>query len=112
MRLARLAGLVAALTTAITSAQAQDPMSALDRPETLTRFFDALDAAGAGEGERPVHILQLGDSHTVGDMITASVRSRCRTASGAAGAGCCRRASPMPCTSPVRWSCSNRPGRR
>lgn len=87
MRSARLAGLVAALTAAITSAQAQDPMSALDRPETLTRFFDALDAAGAGEGERPVHILQLGDSHTVGDMITASVRSRLQNSIGRGGRG-------------------------
>ncbi|WP_262423309.1 hypothetical protein [Brevundimonas denitrificans] len=62
-------------------------MSALERPETLTRFFDALDAAGAGEGERPVHILQLGDSHTVGDMITASVRSRLQNSIGRGGRG-------------------------
>ncbi|MFN3815213.1 GDSL-type esterase/lipase family protein [Brevundimonas sp.] len=83
----RLAGLVAALTTVMTPAQAQDPMSALERPETLTRFFDALDAAAAGEGERPVHILQLGDSHTVGDLITASVRSRLQNSIGRGGRG-------------------------
>ena len=84
---ARLAGMVAALMTTITPAAAQDSMTALERPETLTRFFDALDAAEAGEGERPVHILQLGDSHTVGDLITASLRSRLQASIGRGGRG-------------------------
>lgn len=87
MSLARLGGLVAALMTVFTPAAAQDEMSALQYPEALSRFFDALGAAEAGEGQRPVHILQLGDSHTAGDLITASLRSRLQNTIGRGGRG-------------------------
>jgi len=100
VRLARLAGLVAALMTTVTPTQAQDPMSALDRPEALTRFFDALDAAEAGVGDRPVHILQLGDSHTVGDLITASVRARLQAGVGRGGRGVLPPGKPYPLYQP------------
>ena len=100
MRPTRLAGLVAAFMTTITPAAAQDSMTALERPETLTRFFTALDAAEAGEGERPVHILQLGDSHTVGDLITASLRSRLQNSIGRGGRGVLPPGKPYPLYQP------------
>jgi lysophospholipase L1-like esterase len=100
VRPARLAGLVAALMTMITPAAAQDSMTALERPETLARFFAALDAAQAGEGERPVHILQLGDSHTVGDLITASLRSRLQNSIGRGGRGVLPPGKPYPLYQP------------
>ncbi|MEH6663735.1 MAG: GDSL-type esterase/lipase family protein [Brevundimonas sp.] len=75
-------------------------MTALERPDALTRFFAALDAAAAGEGERPVHILQLGDSHTVGDLITASVRSRLQNSIGRGGRGALPPGKPYPLYQP------------
>lgn len=100
MRPTRLAGLVAAFMTTITPAAAQDSMSALERPEALTRFFAALDAAEAGEGQRPVHILQLGDSHTVGDMITASLRARLQNSIRRGGRGVLPPGKPYPLYQP------------
>ncbi len=91
-RLAGLAGLAAAILTAV-AAHAQDdmidspPVPTLQQPQALERFFTALDRAQAGEGERPVHILQLGDSHTAGDLISASLRSRLQNLIGRGGRG-------------------------
>ena len=36
----------------------------------LEGLFQALEATEAGARDRPVHILQIGDSHTAGDRIT------------------------------------------
>ncbi|MBV9747775.1 MAG: hypothetical protein JO157_03065, partial [Acetobacteraceae bacterium] len=41
--------------------------------QNLQPFFSRLRAARAGSG-RIVHIIQIGDSHTAGDMITNGAR--------------------------------------
>lgn len=59
----------------------------LCQPEALGGLFEALAASEAGERNRPVHILQVGDSHTAGDRITGAVRAALQTRFGAAGRG-------------------------
>lgn len=56
-------------------------------PQALTGLFEALAAVEAGARTRPVHILQLGDSHTAGDRITGAVRARLQTRFGRGGPG-------------------------
>ena len=53
----------------------------------LTGLFEALAATEAGQRARPVHILQIGDSHTAGDRITGKLRADLQTRFGAAGRG-------------------------
>jgi len=53
----------------------------------LTGLFEALAAVEAGERTRPVHILQLGDSHTAGDRITGAVRAALQARFGRGGPG-------------------------
>ena len=55
--------------------------------EALEGVFEALRAAEIGQGERPVHILQMGDSHTAGDRITGALRARLQARFGAGGRG-------------------------
>ncbi|MFN6980865.1 MAG: GDSL-type esterase/lipase family protein [Brevundimonas sp.] len=55
--------------------------------EALEGVFEALRAAEIGQGERPVHILQIGDSHTAGDRITGALRARLQARFGAGGRG-------------------------
>lgn len=55
--------------------------------EALEGVFEALAATEAGEGDRPVHILQIGDSHTAGDRITGALRARMQARFGAGGRG-------------------------
>lgn len=55
--------------------------------EALEGVFEALAATEAGARDRPVHILQIGDSHTAGDRITGAVRARMQARFGAAGRG-------------------------
>ena len=43
--------------------------------ETLAPYFAKLAAAREERGARPVHILQIGDSHTAGDAMTGAWRS-------------------------------------
>ena len=43
--------------------------------EGLTPLFEALAATETGARRTPVHILQIGDSHTAGDRITGAVRA-------------------------------------
>ncbi|WP_292091935.1 GDSL-type esterase/lipase family protein [Brevundimonas sp.] len=54
---------------------------------TLAGLFEALAAVEAGEQTRPVHILQLGDSHTAGDRITGAVRAALQARFGRGGPG-------------------------
>ena len=44
-------------------------------------------ALEAGARDRPVHILQIGDSHTAGDRITGAVRARWQARFGVGGRG-------------------------
>src|SRR3989344_5596179 len=55
--------------------------------EALEGGFEALRTAEIGQGERPVHILQIGDSHTAGDRITGALRARMQARFGAGGRG-------------------------
>lgn len=55
--------------------------------EALEGVFEALRATEAGERDRPVHILQIGDSHTAGDRITGALRARLQARFGAGGRG-------------------------
>ena len=61
--------------------------SGLCQPEALGGLFEALAATEAGTPERPVHILQLGDSHTAGDRITGKVRAVLQARFGDGGRG-------------------------
>ncbi|GAA0652861.1 GDSL-type esterase/lipase family protein [Brevundimonas lenta] len=59
----------------------------LCQPEALTGLFAALAATEAGERTAPVHIVQIGDSHTAGDRITGATRAVLQRRFGAAGRG-------------------------
>jgi lysophospholipase L1-like esterase len=59
----------------------------LCQPEALTGVFEALAATEAGTQDRPVHILQIGDSHTAGDRITGKLRVDLQQRFGRAGRG-------------------------
>lgn len=64
-------------------AAAAMPASGLARGETLRPFFAKLAHATT----RPVHILQIGDSHTAGDAITGAWRDLLQQKYGSAGRG-------------------------
>jgi len=53
----------------------------------LEGLFEALAATEAGRRDRPVHILQIGDSHTAGDRITGAVRAALQVRFGNGGRG-------------------------
>jgi lysophospholipase L1-like esterase len=53
----------------------------------LEGLFEALDATEAGRRDRPVHILQIGDSHTAGDRITGALRAALQARFGNGGRG-------------------------
>jgi lysophospholipase L1-like esterase len=59
----------------------------LCQPEALDGVFRALAATEAGTSGRPVHILQIGDSHTAGDRITGKLRVELQRRFGRAGRG-------------------------
>ena len=59
------------------------PASGLTHAETLRPFFAKLAHAGT----HPVHILQIGDSHTAGDAITGAWRDLLQRKYGSAGRG-------------------------
>lgn len=59
----------------------------LCQPEALTLLFEALLATEGGERTTPVHILQIGDSHTAGDRITGKLRASLQARFGSAGRG-------------------------
>ena len=59
------------------------PATGLAQAETLRPFFVKLQHASV----RPVHILQIGDSHTAGDAITGAWRDLLQQKYGSAGRG-------------------------
>lgn len=95
-----LAGALVAACLA-SAAQAQSPYQPVERPapgssvcpgglcqpEALAGVFEALSRAGAGRDAAPVHILQIGDSHTAGDRITGRLRSALQARFGDGGRG-------------------------
>lgn len=83
------------------SAAAQTPYQAAPAPEpglglcpgglcqaeALASFFEALAATEDATRNQPVHVLQLGDSHTAGDRITGKLRVELQRRFGRAGRG-------------------------
>lgn len=59
----------------------------LCQPEALNSVFEALARTGTGAGSAPVHILQIGDSHTAGDRITGKLRAALQARFGDGGRG-------------------------
>ena len=59
----------------------------LCQPEALNGVFEALARAEAGGDPAPVHILQIGDSHTAGDRITGKLRAALQARFGDGGRG-------------------------
>lgn len=59
----------------------------LCQPEALDGVFEGLAGLEAGTRARPVHILQIGDSHTAGDRITGALRARLQGRFGNGGRG-------------------------
>src|SRR3954469_23244930 len=53
---------------------------------SLEPFFARLRASRPGDGA-PVHIIQIGDSHSAGDMVTSAWRTRLQARYGAGGRG-------------------------
>lgn len=101
MRAALGAWAAAAVIAVASPAAAQTPWQATPSPEPgpgvcraglcqtegLNGFFEALGATEAGTRTRPVHVLQIGDSHTAGDRITGKVRVELQRRFGRAGRG-------------------------
>jgi len=74
---------------AVAAAQPSDPAACrgtLCYAQALEPFLARLEAARPGAGA-PVHILQIGDSHTAGDMITSGWRTRLQARHGSGGRG-------------------------
>lgn len=55
--------------------------------DTLAPYFARLAAAGDGRGMPPVHIVQIGDSHTAGDALTGAWRDLLQARWGSGGRG-------------------------
>lgn len=55
--------------------------------ETLAPYFAKLAGAPDARGMPPVHILQIGDSHTAGDVLTGSWRELLQAKAGSGGRG-------------------------
>jgi lysophospholipase L1-like esterase len=100
----RAASLAAALLVCVTAPrvwaqeipyqpQAQPPPGASTCPgglcgaEALASLFQALEETETGSRRTPVHILQIGDSHTAGDRITGAVRAGLQGRFGNGGRG-------------------------
>lgn len=77
-----------ALAAAATSAPVvtADCAGALCDYSVLRPWFDKLASARDGSG-KPVHILQIGDSHTAGDAITGAWRDMLQARYGSGGRG-------------------------
>lgn len=73
--------------SATTPAGASVCPGGLCQPEALEVLFEALAATETGRPGAPVHIVQIGDSHTAGDRITGRVRAALQGRFGDAGRG-------------------------
>ena len=60
---------------------------AIRNPEALKPWFAALSGATDARGKPPVHILQIGDSHTAGDNVTGGWRALLQQKYGSGGRG-------------------------
>ncbi|MFA6114407.1 MAG: GDSL-type esterase/lipase family protein [Sphingomonas sp.] len=75
---------LAALSTTAVASNCAGPMC---NPEALAPYFARLEAARGATGIAPVHILQIGDSHTAGDAITGAWRDMLQVRFGGGGRG-------------------------
>lgn len=80
---------LALLTLAALSApaDASNCAGSLCGPEALAPYFARLEAARDTKGDEPIHILQIGDSHTAGDGVTGAWRDLLQARFGAGGRG-------------------------
>jgi lysophospholipase L1-like esterase len=78
-------GLAAALMLA--GPAAAEPCAGLCGGQALAPVFRALEAARSGRRERPVHIIQIGDSHTANDYIAGALRDQLQFKFGHGGRG-------------------------
>ena len=82
MKLAALTLAASAVPAAV--ATCAGPVCNLD---ALAPYFAKLAAAREAPGVPPVHILQIGDSHTAGDAVTSAWRAMLQTRLGIGGRG-------------------------
>ena len=68
-------------------AAAAEPCAGLCGGQALAPVFRALEAAKAGRRDRPVHIIQIGDSHTANDYIAGALRDQLQFRFGHGGRG-------------------------
>ena len=83
MKLA-MAALAALALPVVTAATCSD---ALCNRDALKPWFAKLAVARQARGARPVHILQIGDSHTAGDAVTGGWRTLLQARYGSGGRG-------------------------
>ena len=62
-------------------------IGALERPQALRHFFDALAGLDEGRAHDDVHVLQFGDSHTAADYETGPLRRALQARFGDGGRG-------------------------
>ena len=68
---------------------------------SLSSLFQALQALESGAMDRPVTIVQLGDSHTAGDYFTGRLRERFQQRFGRSGRGMMGPGVPFPYFEPT-----------
>ncbi len=83
---------------ALLAAAASSPCTTpLCQAKTLEPYFEKLArATDHTEGRKPVHILQIGDSHTAGDAITGGWRDLLQAQYGSGGRGVSAAGRPYP----------------
>ncbi len=88
-RRARAAGAAMALCFALLAGatHANDCQSGVCGVGSLAPFFNALQAVKSGQRQRPVHVIQIGDSHTANDYIAGALRDQLQYAFGHGGRG-------------------------
>jgi lysophospholipase L1-like esterase len=75
---------LAALSAPTTASTCAGPLC---NPEALAPYFARLEAARGTKGVAPIHVLQIGDSHTAGDAVTGAWRDLLQARFGAGGRG-------------------------
>lgn len=78
--------ILAALALAAAPVVTADCAGGLCNYAVLRPYFEKLASARDGSG-KPVHILQIGDSHTIGDSITGAWRDALQARYGSGGRG-------------------------
>lgn len=76
-----------ALTIAAAAMASPACVDTLCNARVLKPYFEKLAETGSAAGKRPLHILQIGDSHTAGDTITGAWRELLQAKYGAGGRG-------------------------